>query len=100
MDEALMEELENLREENQILRDSLVEVRKGDADTAEGGHEDIIKEITDMLGASLDQAKAFLSPGTEKLTAQLSHQLDENPVPLLLAAFGAGYLFSRSLGRK
>ena len=100
LQKELEKELEELREENKILRDSLVEIREEESDGEGEAKEGIAQEIADMFGASIDQMKAFLAPGAEQLTAQLSRQLDENPAALLLAAFGAGYLLSRGIDRK
>ncbi|MCL2165890.1 MAG: hypothetical protein FWH49_01160 [Clostridiales bacterium] len=100
MDDALMNELENLRAENKILRDSLVEIRPGAPEDGERGGIKSLEEITEMLRSAAEQAKENLSPGTEKVTAFLSKQMEENPVPMLLAAFGAGYLTSRRMSGK
>ena len=95
-----MKELEDLRAENKILRDSLVEYVDDEPESHEKGFEKTLGDITGMLGALIDQSKERLDPGAEKVTAFLRHQLEENPIPILLAAFGAGYLVSRALDRK
>ena len=104
MDDELLKELENLREENKILRDSLVEFRPDKPGDGEGEGEDSIKkalrEIGGLVSAAADKAKEALSPGTEKLTEALSRQMGENPAPILLTAFGAGFLVGRGFNRR
>ena len=95
-----MNELENLRAENKILRDSLVEIRPGAPEDEEHGSFKPFEELVEMLHSAAEQTKETLSPGTERLTAFLSRQMEENPVPMLLAAFGAGYLTSRRMNGK
>ena len=99
MQDPMMKELEDLRAENKILRDSLVEdvAAPGDRD---GGLEKALGDVAGMLGSILEQGKECLDPGAEKVTAFLRRQMEENPVPVLLAAFGAGFLVSRALSRK
>ncbi len=97
MEDILMQELENLRAENKILRDSLVEYRSDEPKEEEKSVDALLKDMTGKLNAAVGQMKEQLAPGTEKLTESLSRQMAENPVPLLLAAFGAGYLVSRAL---
>ncbi len=102
MEEALLKELEDLRTENQILRASLEEVRKEEP-AAENGPSPIdalIKELSAKLNITLEQAKAQLSEPAGKMTENLTKQMEANPVPVLLAAFGAGYLLSRALDRR
>ena len=97
---ALLRELEDLRAENQILKDSMVEFRPdepGSADEGGDGHniEKVIQDLSSVFTKAMEQTKKLVSPGTDKLTALLSHQMEENPIPVLLAAFGAGYLVGR-----
>ena len=102
MDEALLKELEDLREENKILRDSLVEIRpeESSSEGEGGGLESSLRAFTDMLGSAMEQVKEDVRPGTEKLTAFLSRQMEENPAPMLISAFTAGYLLSRGFDKK
>ena len=100
MDEAVLSELEELRAENKILRDSLTEIRPEEPEDSENAIEKILRELGGMLSTTASKAKEGLSPGADKLTEVLSQNLEENPVPMLLAAFGAGYLVSRGLERK
>jgi len=94
----LIKELEQLREENKILRDSLTD-RDGQPDE-ENGMEKMLRDVSGMIKPAFEQAKENLRPGADKVTEALSKQMEENPVPLLIAAFGLGYLFSRSMDRK
>ena len=98
-DEELKKELEQLREENKILRESLTDSDKHASDE-ENRLQDLLREAVESLKPTLDQAKEQLRPGLDKLTEVLGCQMEENPVPLLLAAFGFGYLISRGLDRK
>ena len=100
MDDELLNELENLRAENKILRDSLVEDMDEASDDVEKSIEKTLRELGGMLGTAAGKAKVSLSPGAEKLTETLRHHMEENPVPMLLAAFGAGYLVGRRFDRK
>ncbi len=100
MEDILMQELENLRAENKILRDSLVEYRSDEPQGEEKSVDSLLKDMTGKLNIAVGQVKEQLGPSTEKLTESLSHQMAENPIPLLLAAFGAGYLVSRALERR
>ena len=101
MDEATtLNELEELRAENKILRDSLTEILPGAPEDGEKAIEKILRELAGMLSATAGKAKEGLGPRADKLTAILSQNLEENPAPMLLAAFGAGYLVSRSFERK
>ena len=101
MEDDLIKELEDLRAENKILRDSLTVVRdEGPGDDDGTNTNDILGEMSGALHSVIGQAKEYLRPGTEKLTEGLSRQMDSNPVPLLIAAFGAGYLLSRRRERK
>ncbi|MCL1848317.1 MAG: hypothetical protein FWF83_01390 [Clostridiales bacterium] len=97
MDEALMKELEELREENKILRDSLVEYVPEDENGDEDSADSALQAIAGTLTAAIEQVREGLRPGSEKVTEFLSHQMEENPVPLLLAAFGAGFLVGKKL---
>ncbi len=102
MEEALLKELEDLRAENQILRASLEEVRREDP-AAEGGPgalDALIKELAAKLNITLEQAKAQFAEPAGKVSENLAKQMEANPVPLLLAAFGAGYLLSRIVDRR
>ena len=99
MDEALMKELEDLREENKILRDSLVEFVPEEQAEEDKSFEQSIQAWMGTLQTTLEQVKDGLRPGSDKLTAYLGRQMEENPVPLLLAAFGAGFLVSHSLDK-
>jgi hypothetical protein len=99
--DELLRELENLRAENKILRDSLVEDMDAELDGGEKNNiEKVLRELGGMLGTAAGKAKESLGPGAEKLTGTLRHHMEENPVPMLLAAFGAGYLLGRKLDRK
>ena len=100
MDEAAINELEELRAENKILRDSLTEIHPGGPDEGEKAMEKILRELGGLFSATTGKAKETLGPGADKLTEVLSQNLEENPVPMLLAAFGAGYLVSRGLEHK
>ena len=100
MEDAILLELEELRAENKILRDSLTEYRPESADDGAAVFEKMFHDLSGAFGAAAGKAKESLNPATEKLTEALSRQMEENPVPMLLAAFGAGFLFSRSLERK
>ena len=100
MDGALLAELDELRAENKILRDSLTEIRPGSPDEGEKAMEKILRDIGGMITATTGRAKESLGPGADKITEILSRNLEENPAPILLAAFGAGYLVSRGLERK
>jgi len=100
MEEELLKELENLREENKILRDSLVEVRTDGQPEGDDKLKSLVQEFNGMLHSTLEKAKETLGPGTDKLTETLSRQMAENPVPLLLAAFGVGFLTGHGLNHK
>ena len=100
MEEALVQELENLREENKILRDSLEEVRKETPEEQEKRVETLLRDWAKKMGVTFEQMKEQLAPGAAKLSTALGQQLEENPIPLLIAAFGAGYLVSRLLDRR
>jgi len=100
MDEELLKELESLREENKILRDSLVEFRDAPPEDGEGGLESFLQSIGGALNTTIEQAKVYLGPGSEKLTTVLRRKMEENPVPMLLAAFGVGYLIARRFNKK
>ena len=100
MDETALYELEELRAENKILRDSLTEIHPGGPDDSEKAIEKVLRELGGLLNATAGKAKESLGPGADKLTEILSQNLEENPVPMLLAAFGAGYLVSRGFERK
>jgi len=97
---TLLWELEELRAENKILRDSLVEYRREEPGEEDQNFEQALKDLAAKLGTAFTQTRETLRPGTDKLTEILSKQMEEHPVPILLAAFGAGFLFSRSLERK
>jgi hypothetical protein len=60
----------------------------------------MLKELGSMLNTTIGKAKEHLRPGAEKLTETLSRQMEENPIPVLLAAFGAGFMLGRKLDRK
>ena len=96
----LMKELENLKTENKILRDSLVEYVPDEPENREKGFEKTLSDMTGMLNAIIEHGKEQLDPGAEKVSAFFRRQMETNPVPVLLAAFGAGYLLSRALDRK
>jgi len=100
VEDELLAELENLREENKILRDSLVEVRTDGQPEGDDKLKNIVQELGGLLQSSVEKAKEAVGPGTEKLTESISRQMVENPVPLLLAAFGAGFLAGHGLNRK
>jgi len=100
MEDELMKELENLREENKILRDSLTETRPDDSGEAETSAEKMLKDLGGMFTTAFTKAREQVRPGTEKLTETLSRQMEANPVPVLLAAFGAGYIVGRMFDRK
>jgi len=98
----MLKELEELREENKILRDSLAETRPDGTSSAHGDAslERTLRAFTEMLSSTVEHAKEELKPGTDKLTAYLSRQMEENPAPMLIGAFSAGYLLSRGLDKK
>lgn len=102
MEEALLKELEDLRTENQILRASLEEVRREEpAETAgTDSLETVLKEWAGKLNLSLEQIKAQLAGSGGKISDTIAKQLETNPIPVLLAAFGAGYILSRILDRR
>lgn len=100
LEDALLKELEDLREENKILRDSLVEFKTEGSDEEANGLEKALREISGIFNATVEQARESLGPGSEKVTAFLSRQMEEYPVPMLLAAFSAGYLVSRRLEKR
>ena len=102
MEDALLKELEELRAENRILRDSLVEYRTEEAEDEDEseGFEKKLQELLGMFQTTIGQTRDALRPGTDKLTALLSHQMEVNPVPLLLAAFSAGYLATQGMDKK
>lgn len=100
MEEALMKELENLREENQILRASMEEVRKEGFDQEPASFDDLLKDFGGKLNKVLEQVKDQLKEPTAKAAEKLEVQMEKNPVPFLLAAFGAGYVISRLLDRR
>ena len=97
MEETLLEELNELREENKILRDSLTELRPEPRDGEAYSVEDLLKGFSAALGMKLDTAKEKIEPGKDKVTAYITEGMEKNPAPLMLAAFGAGYLLSRGL---
>jgi hypothetical protein len=97
--DELLKELENLRAENKILRDSLVEDMDEEPDGGEKNIEKILHGLGEMLSTTASKAKENLNPGAEKLTETLRHHIEENPVPVLLSVFGAGYLIGRRLDR-
>ena len=99
-EDAMIKELEDLRAENKILRDSLVEVHHEEAKDEGTGIEYVFRQIGGLLSTTADLAKEYLRPGTDKITETLSRKMEDNPVPLLLAVFGAGYLTGRGLDRK
>jgi F0F1-type ATP synthase membrane subunit b/b' len=100
MDEALMKELEDLRAENEILRASFEEIRKEDPKQEALSLEALLKEISSKLNLGLEQAKECLKEPTDKACKSLEAQMKANPIPLLLTAFGLGYLISRLLDRR
>lgn len=100
MEEELKKELEDLREENKILRDSLVEIRADEPGDDEEKLKNVVRDLGDLFHSTVEKAKETLGPGTEKLTGTLSRQMEENPIPILLAAFGAGFLAGRGLDRR
>jgi len=100
MEEALMSELENLREENKILRASFEEVRKEDLDQEPASFDALLKDFGGKLNKTLEQVKDQLKEPAAKAAEKLETQMGENPVPFLLAAFGAGYVISRLLDRR
>jgi len=97
---TLQQELEELRAENKILRDSLVEYRREEPGEEEQDFEQALKDLAGRLQVALTQTRETLRPGTDKMTEILSKQMEEHPVPMLLVAFGAGFLLSHSLERK
>ena len=99
MEDALTNELDELRAENKILRDSLSEQRPGGPDDACGAQK-TIKAMAGLCQKAAGQAKEALSPCAEKLTGTLKRQMADNPAPILLAAFGVGFLACRRLRRK
>jgi len=100
MEDDIKKELEELREENKILRDSLVDIQTEDPKDGESAVEGLFRQIGGLLGTTAGLAKEYLRPGAEKVTEALGQKMGENPVPILLAAFGAGYLTGRRLNRK
>ena len=107
MEDIVRSELDALRAENKILRDSLTEIRPAEPDSAKDALKNVLREFMGALGASVESAKAKVEPvreiaesGKEKMTGFLSRQIEKNPAPVLLAALGAGFLFARRLRRK
>jgi hypothetical protein len=126
MEEALTREVENLRAENKILRDSLVEVRKekpacktarfsapapssasaSDAAQCPAGRRVIAilcfvpSWLKTMLTPAAAKVKERLAPGAAKLTAKLGRKIAANPAPLLAVVLCAGFLLGRLLDRR
>ncbi|HCP15663.1 MAG TPA: hypothetical protein DIT32_07940 [Peptococcaceae bacterium] len=100
MEEALMKELEGLREENNILRASLEEVRNEDMDQESPSFDALLKDFGEKLNKTLEQVKDQLKEPTAQAVEKLGAQMEKNPMPFLLAAFGAGYVISRILDRR
>lgn len=100
MEEALMKELEGLREENNILRASLEEVRKEDLDQESPSFDALLKDFGEKLNKTLEQVKDQLKEPAAQAVEKLGTQMEKNPMPFLLAAFGAGYVISRLLDRR
>ena len=99
MEEEMMRELEHLRAENKILRESLTVCKE---EEAEANDKDCIFErfklnFADACSCSLDKAKTGLEPSKEKLTGALKCQMEKNPVPLLVAGAILGFLLGRKL---
>ena len=103
VDDSTIRELENLREENQILRDSLTEYRD-EEEPMEKSKTCPFKRIGMGIMLScqwgLKETKVRLEPGAEKLSSAIKVQMGKNPVPFLIAAFGIGFLLSRRFFRK
>jgi len=100
MDEALMKELEDLRAENEILRASFEEIRKEERQKEALSLENLLKEVSSKLNLSLEQVKESLKEPKDKAAKAIEEQMKANPIPLLLTAFGLGYLVSRLLDRR
>lgn len=100
MDEALMKELEDLRAENEILRASFEEVRKKNPEEEPVSFDALIKEFSSKMNVTLEQVKEHLKEPTAKASQTLEAQMLANPIPMLLGAFGLGYIISRLLDRR
>jgi hypothetical protein len=112
LEEDLRQELASLREENKILRDSLVEIRKDETPADGAGSQDcmwraaagklgcLAGRLREMLAPVAERVKRRLSPGTARLSDKVGRQLAANPLPWLFAALGAGFLISRLLDRR
>ena len=100
MVDPVEKELNDLREENRILRDSLTETLPTEPQSAGDALEKTVRDISGAIGATAARAKTIIKPGSDKLTEYLSRQMEKNPAPLMLAAMGAGFLVSRRLRKK
>ena len=97
MEDALLKELQELREENEILRNSLTELHPGTKGDGVPDVEDMLRGLTEAVGQKVETAKEKLEPGKEKVTTFINENMEENPAPMMLTAFGVGYLLSRGL---
>lgn len=100
MEERLLKEIEELRAENEILRSSFEEVRKETKTKESSSVETLIQDIAAKLNAGLEQAKDQMKDPAAKATYTIETQMKENPLPMILAAFGLGYILSRLLDRR
>ena len=96
MEEAIRKELEDLRAENKILRDSLTEVRE-----EEEANGCLVRRLGRYLAqksqSRFEEMKNQVEPCKEKMAENLKDQLVKNPVPFLAIAFGIGFVISRKL---
>jgi len=104
MEVELQRELDDLRAENRILRDSMTEVLPARREGAKGAFEKTLGGLVGFFdpskGPAKGPAKAGASPALGKLAGYLGSLLEKNPAPVLLAALGAGFLMSKSLRKK
>ena len=99
MEDAVQRELDELREENRILRASLTEVRPPQPESPGSASDNPVSMFFESFGSIMETINRKIEPGKEKLTERLSKQMEKNPAPMMLAAAGAGFIMSKVLRR-